>query len=158
MRKQSRLTSLFAVLFLATIMFAADLFATTAHASAQPLAHRRVVVAGVHHRYYRSGRVSRRFSRRRFVRRRRSFAVAAIPTGDVWFRLRWCESGSNYGAHTGNGYFGAYQFALGTWRGLGYAGYPHEAPPGVQDEAAQRLQARSGWGQWPVCSRRIGAR
>ena len=24
--------------------------------------------------------------------------------------------------------------------------------------AARKLQARSGWGQWPVCSRRIGAR
>jgi len=45
-----------------------------------------------------------------------------------------------------------------TWRTLGYPGLPHEAPPEMQDEAARRLQARSGWGQWPVCSRRIGAR
>ena len=72
--------------------------------------------------------------------------------------LRWCESENDYGIDTGNGYYGAYQFSAGTWRSLGYSGLPHEAPPEVQDEAARKLQARSGWGQWPACSRRIGAR
>jgi len=43
-------------------------------------------------------------------------------------------------------------------RGLGYAGLPHQADPATQDQAAQRLLARSGWGQWPGCSRAIGAR
>ena len=83
---------------------------------------------------------------------------AAVETGDVWTRLRQCESGGRYGINTGNGFYGAYQFHPRTWRTLGYPGLPHEAPPEMQDEAARRLQARSGWGQWPVCSRRIGAR
>ena len=81
------------------------------------------------------------------------------PADDIfWARLRWCESGGNYRANTGNGFYGAYQFAAGTWHGLGYAGLPHQASPQTQDEAAQRLQARSGWGQWPACSRRLGLR
>jgi hypothetical protein len=86
--------------------------------------------------------------------------TAAARAGDdmIWQRLRNCEAGGRYDRNSGNGYYGAYQFSAGTWRSLGYKGLPHQAPPEVQDEAARRLQARSGWGQWPACSRRIGAR
>ncbi len=88
-----------------------------------------------------------------------STAMAGAPGGDdIWARLRHCESGGRYDVNTGNGFYGAYQFLPGTWRHLGYPGLPHQAPPEMQDEAARRLQARSGWGQWPVCSRRAGAR
>jgi hypothetical protein len=90
--------------------------------------------------------------------RGRAYRAAVFTSGDVWARLRHCESGGRYNVNTGNGFYGAYQFHPRTWRSLGYSGLPHEAPPEVQDEAARRLQARSGWGQWPVCSRRIGAR
>jgi resuscitation-promoting factor RpfB len=72
--------------------------------------------------------------------------------------LRKCESGGNYKTNTGNGYYGAYQFALGTWKKLGYSGYPHEAAPAVQDEAVLKLAAKAGWGQWPACSRKLGLR
>jgi Transglycosylase-like domain len=72
--------------------------------------------------------------------------------------LRKCESGGNYKTNTGNGYYGAYQFALGTWRKLGYSGYPHEASPATQDEAVLKLAAKAGWGQWPACSRKMGLR
>ncbi|MGP8059181.1 MAG: transglycosylase family protein [Acidimicrobiales bacterium] len=78
------------------------------------------------------------------------------PSGGVWAALRQCESGGNYADDTGNGYYGAYQFSLGTWLGLGYSGLPSAAPPAVQDAAAQALQARSGWGQWPACARKLG--
>jgi hypothetical protein len=76
-------------------------------------------------------------------------------TAGVWAALRRCESGGDYAENTGNGYYGAYQFSLATWRGLGLGGLPSQASPAVQDRAAERLQARSGWGQWPVCSRRL---
>ena len=82
----------------------------------------------------------------------------ALAPGDVWARLRSCESGGRYTTNTRNGFFGAYQFHPRTWRNLGFPGLPHQAPPEIQDEAARKLQARSGWAQWPVCSRRIGAR
>jgi hypothetical protein len=89
----------------------------------------------------------------------RATALADHPDrDDVWARLRACESGGRYDIDTGNGFYGAYQFHPRTWRNLGYPGLPHEAPPEVQDEAARKLQSRSGWGQWPVCSRRVGAR
>ena len=82
----------------------------------------------------------------------------AVPTGDVWARLRQCESGGRYNVNSGNGFYGAYQFHPRTWRGLGFPGLPHQAPPEMQDDAARKLQARSGWGQWPACSRRLGLR
>jgi len=91
----------------------------------------------------------------------RATAVAGAANAggdDIWRRLRNCEAGGRYTANSGNGYYGAYQFSARTWRGLGYGGLPHQAPPEVQDQAARKLQARSGWGQWPACSRRIGAR
>jgi hypothetical protein len=78
------------------------------------------------------------------------------PLGGAWAELRQCESGGNYAIDTGNGYYGAYQFSAATWHGLGLTGLPSQAPPAVQDQAAVELQARSGWGQWPACSRRLG--
>jgi hypothetical protein len=92
------------------------------------------------------------------TRTRGTTRPAELPDADVWAKLRKCESGDRYDANTGNGYFGAYQFHPQTWRNLGFPGLPHQAPPEMQDEAARRLQARSGWGQWPACSRRVGAR
>ncbi len=72
--------------------------------------------------------------------------------------LRECESGDDYQRRSGNGYFGAYQFSLRTWESLGYEGLPSDALPEVQDEAAIRLQERSGWAQWPACSRTLALR
>ena len=84
--------------------------------------------------------------------------VVFAGTPGVWAELRRCESNGNYADNTGNGYYGAYQFSAGTWHGLGLSGLPSQAPPSVQDQAAQRLQARSGWGQWPSCARVLGLR
>lgn len=78
-----------------------------------------------------------------------------IPS-DIWYKLRVCESGGYYGMNSGNGYYGAYQFGMNTWTSLGYSGYPHQASPATQDEAARRLQARDGWGAWPSCASSLG--
>jgi resuscitation-promoting factor RpfA len=78
----------------------------------------------------------------------------ANPTASQLYALRMCESGGNYRINTGNGYYGAYQFSLQTWRGLGFGGYPHQASPATQDAAVRKLYARSGWSPWPVCGRR----
>jgi hypothetical protein len=69
-------------------------------------------------------------------------------------RLRVCESGNNYHANTGNGYFGAYQFSASTWHGLGFHHRPDQAKRKVQDRAAKREHAISGWSAWPSCSQR----
>jgi hypothetical protein len=81
------------------------------------------------------------------------------PTGDVWARLAECESGGDPHAHSASGrYHGAFQFSLATWQSLGYAGNPADHSYATQLQAAQRLQARAGWGQWPRCARRLGLR
>ena len=79
--------------------------------------------------------------------------------GDVWAALARCESGGNASARSANGlYTGAFQFSNATWQSLGYEGSAADHPYAVQVEAAQRLQARSGWGQWPRCARKLGLR
>ena len=65
--------------------------------------------------------------------------------------IRECESGGDYSANTGNGYYGAYQFTQETWEGVGGSGSPASASPAEQDAAAQRLMAQSGSSPWPVC-------
>jgi len=87
--------------------------------------------------------------------------VSVVVTGSggapgVWLELRLCESGDNYAENTGNGFYGAYQFSEQTWTGLGYPGRPDLEPPGMQDQAAMKLQSESGWGQWPACAAALG--
>lgn len=86
-------------------------------------------------------------------------ARSAAPRTNVWAALADCESGGNPQARSASGsYYGAFQFSLATWHSLGYGGNPTDYSYGEQVAAAQRLQARSGWGQWPRCSRRLGLR
>jgi hypothetical protein len=82
--------------------------------------------------------------------------VDGYPTNAQLARLRMCESTDDYGANTGNGYYGAYQFSAITWWWLGYTGYPHEASPAVQDEAVRYLYSIFGWTPWPACSYYLG--
>jgi hypothetical protein len=70
------------------------------------------------------------------------------------YRLRMCESRNNYADNTGNGYYGAYQFALQTWQDLGMTGRPDQATPALQDYAAKVLHSHAGWSPWPACSER----
>jgi hypothetical protein len=152
MRTMLRRGSALAVALVTTAaLFVSDPFAPEAGAESarrwgRPSSGRREYRAGAQRRASRSGRA------------RRMRPAPAVPAGDVWARLRRCESGGRYDRNSGNGFYGAYQFLPSTWRGLGLPGMPHTAAPEVQDAAARKLQARSGWGQWPVCSRRIGAR
>jgi hypothetical protein len=83
---------------------------------------------------------------------------AAVRPYRAWLkRLRGCESGHHglYRANTGNGFYGAYQFTLGTWRSVGGRGMPHLARPLEQDYRAVRLRQRIGnprqTAGWPVC-------
>ena len=147
MRNLLRRSSLVvAALLLAITLLSSDVF-SAAPAGAMSVSRQSAAVRRVRPRHVRA----------RFARASRS-AVQVLVAGDVWARLRACESGGRYNINSGNGFYGAYQFHPRTWRNLGYPGLPHQAPPEMQDEAARKLQVRSGWGQWPVCSRRIGAR
>jgi Transglycosylase-like domain len=83
--------------------------------------------------------------------------ASAAPSGDAWYRLRMCESGNNYRANTGNGYYGAYQFDLSTWRSVGGTGLPSDASPAEQDYRARLLYQARGWAPWG-CARTLGLR
>jgi hypothetical protein len=62
-----------------------------------------------------------------------------------------CESGGNYSANTGNGFYGAYQFTQPTWESVGGTGNPAAASPAEQDRRAAMLYAQQGSSPWPVC-------
>lgn len=80
-------------------------------------------------------------------------------SGDVWAALAQCESGGNPSIVSSNGlYHGLYQFSVATWQSVGGTGLPSQASASEQTQRAQALQARSGWGQWPSCSRQLGLR
>jgi hypothetical protein len=67
-------------------------------------------------------------------------------------KLRVCESGDNYREDSGNGYYGAYQFAPTTWKALGFSGRPDRAKADRQNRAARKLHREAGWSAWPSCS------
>ena len=76
----------------------------------------------------------------------------------AWDRLAQCESGGNWAANTGNGYYGGIQFSLASWQGVGGTGYPHEASRETQIAMGQRLWNQGGWAHWPACSSQLGYR
>jgi LysM repeat protein len=82
--------------------------------------------------------------------------AASTPSG-VWACIASHESGGNPGTNTGNGYYGMYQFTMGTWLANGGSGNPANASAAQQLAVAQRVQATQGWGAWPVSSSACGA-
>ncbi|UJA21854.1 hypothetical protein HJD18_05085 [Thermoleophilia bacterium SCSIO 60948] len=78
-------------------------------------------------------------------------STEAIDTSGAPTEVIECESGGDYSANTGNGYYGGYQFDQSTWDAYapeGYAGtLPSEAPPEVQDAAAAAVP----YDAWPNC-------
>ena len=71
-----------------------------------------------------------------------------------WDRIAQCESGGNWAANTGNGYYGGLQFSLGTWQANGGTGLPSNASREQQIAIATKVRnASGGYGAWPVCGR-----
>ncbi len=62
-----------------------------------------------------------------------------------------CESGGDPTAVNAAGYYGKYQFDIGTWASVGGSGNPAEASEAEQDYRAGLLYARAGSSPWPVC-------
>jgi Transglycosylase-like domain len=75
------------------------------------------------------------------------------PGEGAWSRLRFCESGGVYTTDAGNGFYGAYQFDLQTWRSMGGTGLPSSAPYWEQDLRAKALYQARGSQPWPICGR-----
>ncbi len=82
--------------------------------------------------------------------------IQAVANHTDFERLAQCESGGKWDINTGNGYYGGLQFSAATWKSVGGAGLPHQAPKTEQLVRGQLLLDRSGWGQWPACARKLG--
>jgi resuscitation-promoting factor RpfA len=84
-------------------------------------------------------------------------AAAPAPTsagGVDWSAVAACESGGNWNANTGNGFYGGLQFTQQTWLGYGggqYAPSADQASASQQIAVAQQVLAGQGIGAWPVC-------
>lgn len=82
------------------------------------------------------------------------------PAGSVSANLdaiARCESGGNPDAYNPAGYYGAFQFSLATWRGLGFSGDPRDYSYSEQKYAAVHLVARTGgYSSWPHCAASLG--
>lgn len=87
--------------------------------------------------------------------------VPTVTRGSAWDALASCEAGGNWAINTGNGFYGGVQFDYGTWLAHGGAKYAPRADLATREEQiaiAEKTLAVQGWGAWPVCSARVGAR
>jgi LysM repeat protein len=84
-------------------------------------------------------------------------AAAPVPVssdGADWYAIAACESGGNWSANTGNGFYGGLQFTEQTWLAYGggqYAPSANLASAAQQIAVAQRVLGGQGIGAWPVC-------
>lgn len=89
---------------------------------------------------------------RRVLVGRKAYAVTGAD-GLNWGALASCESGGNPKAVNPAGYYGLYQFDLGTWRSVGGSGVPTAASAGEQTYRAKLLYKQRGRSPWPNCGR-----
>ena len=85
-------------------------------------------------------------------------AVTAAPAQAAsgnWDAVAHCESGGNWAANTGNGYYGGLQISPSTWRANGGSGLPHQNSREAQIQVAESVLATQGPGAWPTCGRHL---
>jgi uncharacterized protein YabE (DUF348 family) len=81
-------------------------------------------------------------------------APPANTSGLNWDAVAQCESGGNWAANTGNGFYGGLQFDSGTWLANGGGAYAPRADLASREQqiaVANRLYAARGSSPWPVC-------
>jgi hypothetical protein len=86
-------------------------------------------------------------------------AVAAAPAQASSSQTNWdavakCESGGNWHANTGNGYYGGLQFNMRTWKAYGGQGQPQHASRGHQIQVAENVKHHQGMRAWPNCGKK----
>ena len=83
----------------------------------------------------------------------------AIPSAGAepnWDAMAQCESGGNWSANTGNGFYGGLQFTPATWAANGGVGSPATANRDEQIRVARNVLNTQGLGAWPVCGGSVG--
>ncbi|MFJ9776926.1 transglycosylase family protein [Kitasatospora sp. NPDC101157] len=87
-------------------------------------------------------------------------AGAAPRVADlVWDELADCESGGDWRADTGNGFYGGLQIQPPTWAesgGLHFADRPDHANRREQTTVGEEIVRQQGWEAWPSCARQLG--
>ncbi|NKY85165.1 transglycosylase family protein [Nocardia veterana] len=78
-------------------------------------------------------------------------ATASADGGHDWDAVAQCEASGNWGADTGNGFYGGLQFTQSTWEANGGSGSPANASREEQIQVAENVLASQGPGAWPVC-------
>jgi LysM repeat protein len=92
------------------------------------------------------------------VSTRRVASSRSLGGTGVWGCIAAHESGGNSATNTGNGYYGAFQDTIGSWRAAGGGpGLPSDYSYSQQLAVNQRIQAQQGWSAWPSTSRMCGA-
>ena len=81
---------------------------------------------------------------------------ASADSGVNWDAIAQCESGGNWAANTGNGFYGGLQFKQATWTANGGAGSPAGASREEQIKVAENVMQKQGLGAWPTCGRNAG--
>jgi resuscitation-promoting factor RpfC len=82
-----------------------------------------------------------------------------VPTAGAepnWDAVAQCESGGNWSANTGNGFYGGLQFTPSTWAENGGVGSPAAASRDDQIRVARNVLQTQGLGAWPVCGGPMG--
>jgi hypothetical protein len=82
-----------------------------------------------------------------------------VPTANAepnWDAVAQCESGGNWSANTGNGFYGGLQFTPSTWAENGGTGSPAAASRDDQIRVARNVLQTQGLGAWPVCGGPMG--
>ena len=85
-----------------------------------------------------------------------SSGTASADSGVNWDAVAKCESGGNWAANTGNGYYGGLQFNSATWAANGGTGSPAGANREEQIRVAENVMAKQGIGAWPTCGAQAG--
>jgi transglycosylase-like protein len=84
-----------------------------------------------------------------------SSASASSSASADWYAIAACESGGDWAANTGNGYWGGVQFSPNTW--FAYGGGPFDGigpfpySASAQIAVAERVLAGQGPSAWPSC-------
>jgi hypothetical protein len=78
-------------------------------------------------------------------------AAVANADGVDWDAVAECESGGDWKADTGNGFYGGLQFKESTWKEFGGKGSAARASRSEQIAVANRVLAGQGPGAWPKC-------
>ncbi len=86
----------------------------------------------------------------------RFVARLSLARVNLWDAIADCESGADWTANTGNGYYGGLQFSLESWAEVEGETRPDLASRNEQIMRAEMLSELQGFGAWPACADQLG--